>query len=140
SSRASRAGSAPPMRPASATARWRCTWPYNAHTTASDALWAGVPVVTFLGPTFASRVGASLLGAVGLPELVAPDPAGYEALVLGLAADAPRRQALRAHLAAARTGSALFDSRRTTRDLEALYLRMATRHAQGLAPDHLPAN
>ncbi len=114
------------------------TWPYNAHTTASDALWAGVPVVTFPGPTFASRVGASLLGAVGLPELVAPDPAGYEALVLALAADAPRRQALRAHLAAARRDSPLFDSRRTTRDLEGLYLRMATRHAQGLAPDHLP--
>ncbi|MDE2274700.1 MAG: tetratricopeptide repeat protein, partial [Burkholderiales bacterium] len=88
------------------------TWPYNAHTTASDALWAGVPVVTTLGPTFASRVGASLLNAVGLPELVAADRAGYEALVLALAGDAPRRRALRAQLAAARTQAPLFDSRR----------------------------
>jgi predicted O-linked N-acetylglucosamine transferase (SPINDLY family) len=115
------------------------TWPCNAHTTASDALWAGVPIVTQLGETFASRVAASLLHAVGLPELVCRDLAHYERTVLELAADAPRRAALRVRLASAREGSPLFDSLRFTRDIEALYLRMARRHVQAGAPDHLPA-
>ena len=60
--------------------------PYNAHTTASDALWAGLPVLTRLGETFASRVAASLLMAVGLPELIAPDREAYEATAIDLAA------------------------------------------------------
>ncbi|MBS0447530.1 MAG: glycosyltransferase [Proteobacteria bacterium] len=115
------------------------TWPCNAHTTASDALWAGVPIVTLIGETFASRVAASLLHAVGTPELVCTDLAGYERTVLELAADAPRRAMLRERLMAARDTSPLFDSRRFTQDIEALYLRIAERHAQGLAPDHLPA-
>ncbi len=115
------------------------TWPCNAHTTASDALWAAVPIVTLLGETFASRVAASLLNAVGTPELVCRDVAHYEKTVLELAADKPRREALRERLAAARQTSPLFDTERFTRDIEALYLRMASRHAQGLAPDHLAA-
>jgi predicted O-linked N-acetylglucosamine transferase (SPINDLY family) len=115
------------------------TWPCNAHTTASDALWAGVPIVTQQGQTFASRVCASLLHAVGTPELVCDDTTQYEATVRALAADAPRRAALRAHLARARDSAPLFDSERFARDIEALYLRMATRHAQGLPPEHLPA-
>ncbi len=115
------------------------TWPYNAHTTASDALWAGVPVVTMLGQTFASRVGASLLNAVGLPELVCVDIAAYEAQVIALAGDAPRRQALREQLVRARSTAPLFDSHRFTRNLEALFLRMATRQAKGLTPEPLPA-
>lgn len=115
------------------------TWPCTAHTTASDALWAGVPVVTQIGETFAARVAASLLQAVGTPELICTDTAGYEATVLALARDPQRRAALRAHLATARDTAPLFDSERSTRDIEALYLRMALRHAQGLAPDHLLA-
>jgi len=115
------------------------SWPCNAHTTASDALWAGVPIVTMLGETFASRVAASLLHAVGTPELVCRDIAHYEQTVLELAADAPRRETLRARLAEARRSAPLFDTTTFTQDIEALYLRMAERHAQGLAPDHLPA-
>jgi predicted O-linked N-acetylglucosamine transferase (SPINDLY family) len=136
---------APRLAPAEHMARMQLadlfvdTWPCNAHTTASDALWAGVPVVTWAGRTFASRVAASLVHAAGLPELACRDVAHYEETIIALAGDAPRRQAMRAHLVAARTGSPLFDSLRFARDIEALYERMMQRHAQGLAPDHLPA-
>ena len=115
------------------------TWPCNAHTTASDALWAGVPIVTMLGETFASRVAASLLNAVGLPEMVCADVDSYEAMVRRLAIDPARLQALRGTLVQARQSSPLFDTPRFTRDIEALYLRIAQRHVQGLAPDHLEA-
>jgi predicted O-linked N-acetylglucosamine transferase (SPINDLY family) len=113
------------------------SWPCNGHTTASDALWAGVPVVTFSGQTFASRVAASLLHAVGLPELVCTTLADYERLVRELAADAPRRAALRTHLVAARDSAPLFDSDGYTRDFGALLWTMAERWSQGLAPAHL---
>lgn len=115
------------------------SWPCNGHTTASDALWAGVPVVTYSGQSFASRVAASLLHAVDLPELVTHDIAGYTALVRQLAADPARRAALRAQLQATRETAPLFDSARYAQDFSALLWRMAERHAQGLAPDHLPA-
>jgi len=100
------------------------TWPYNAHTTASDALWAGCPVLTFLGETFAGRVAASLLTAVGLPELIAPDVDGYvgQAVALANAGDTLARCRLR--LAATGRASALFDTTASTRALEAAYLRM----------------
>lgn len=114
-------------------------WPCNAHTTAGEALWCGVPVVTLIGPTFAQRVAASLLHAVALPELVCESEAGYDATVRALCADAPRRAALRAHLVAQRTASALFDGARFARDLEALYERMWARAAAGLPPEHLDA-
>ena len=115
------------------------TWPCNAHTTASDALWAGVPIVTHLGQTFASRVGASLLHAVGMPELVCQDLAEYERTVIDLARDPGRRQLLRQRLALARGSSPLFDTTRFTRDIEALYLRMAERHALGLPAEPMAA-
>ncbi|HYQ98906.1 MAG TPA: tetratricopeptide repeat protein, partial [Casimicrobiaceae bacterium] len=115
------------------------TMPYNAHTTASDALWAGVPVVTCLGDTFASRVAASLVRAVGLSELVAADLAAYEALALSLARDPLRLAALRAKLAANRTTAPLFDTPRFARDLEALYVAMIARLRAGSPPDHLLA-
>ncbi|EHR70186.1 putative O-linked N-acetylglucosamine transferase, SPINDLY family [Burkholderiales bacterium JOSHI_001] len=115
------------------------TWPCNAHTTASDALWAAVPVVTFAGRTFASRVAASLNHAVGLDGLICDDVAHYEERIVALAHDRPQRERLREHLAQARSGSALFDSLRFTRDIEALYLRMLDRHDQGLPAAHLPA-
>jgi predicted O-linked N-acetylglucosamine transferase (SPINDLY family) len=113
------------------------TMPYNAHTTASDALWAGVPVVTCLGDTFAGRVAASLVRAVGLSELVAADLAAYEALALALARDPSRLAALRAMLAANRTTAPLFDTRRFACDLEALYAAMIARLRAGAPPDHL---
>jgi predicted O-linked N-acetylglucosamine transferase (SPINDLY family) len=115
------------------------TFPCNAHTTASDLLWAGVPIVTCRGRTFASRVASSLLHAVGTPETVCDDAAGYEALALALATDTPRREALRARVEAARRTSALFSAATLAPRLEALYRRMWARHAAGLPPDHLPA-
>jgi predicted O-linked N-acetylglucosamine transferase (SPINDLY family) len=114
-------------------------WPCNAHTTASEALWVGVPVVTLCGRTFAQRVAASLLHAVQLDELVCADADAYRALVLSLAADAPRRGALRAHLARQARSSALFDGARCARDLEALLLRMWRRALSGAPAQHLPA-
>jgi len=110
------------------------TSPYNAHTTASDALWAGVPLLTCAGDTFASRVAGSLLHAVGLPELVTDSLAAYAALAGTLVADAPRLQALRAKLAQQRLAAPLFDVPAYTRALEALYRQMWQRHCAGLAP------
>jgi predicted O-linked N-acetylglucosamine transferase (SPINDLY family) len=114
------------------------TWPCNAHTTASEALWVGVPPVTLIGETFAQRVAASLLQASGLPDLVCADVAHYERTVLDLAADAERRAALRTRLVAQRAAP-LFDGVRFARDIEALYERMWARTEAGLPPEHLPA-
>lgn len=113
------------------------TLPVNAHTTASDALWCGVPLVTCAGDSFVGRVAASLLHAVGLPELVAADLAGYEAIARELAADRERLAQLKARLRAGRATAPLFDSERTARDLEDLYARMSARWRSGAAPDHL---
>ena len=114
-------------------------WPCNAHTTAGEALWAGVPVVTVPGETFAQRVATSLLHAVQLDELVCSDAAGYHAQVLALARDSARRAAIRTHLVGQRSASTLFDGARFARDIEALYERMWARAAAGYLPDHLPA-
>jgi predicted O-linked N-acetylglucosamine transferase (SPINDLY family) len=100
------------------------TLPYNAHTAASDALWAGLPLLTCTGGTFAGRVAGSLLHAIGLPELVTHSLAEYEALALQLATNPARLAALRARLAANRTTAPLFDTDRFRRQLEAAYLRM----------------
>ncbi|HVF62635.1 MAG TPA: tetratricopeptide repeat protein [Casimicrobiaceae bacterium] len=108
------------------------SWPYNAHTTGSDALWAGCPVVTIAGDTFASRVGASLSLAVGLPELVANDVEDYVNQIVALALDADARARLRDHLAARGRASALFDTERTTRALERAYLAMAEQYRRGV--------
>jgi len=110
------------------------TLPYNAHTTASDALWAGLPLVTCLGEQFDGRVAASLLQAVGLPELVTDELAAYEALALALAKDPARLAQLRARLAANRLSSPLYDTVRFCASLEAAYLCMAEiSRAQGRA-------
>ncbi|THD62036.1 tetratricopeptide repeat protein [Phenylobacterium sp.] len=111
--------------------------PCGAHTTASDALWAGLPLITCRGATFAGRVAASLLTAAGLPDLIVESLADYRALALGLARDAERLGEVRARVAAART-SALFDTPAYVRDLEGLYRRMHERRLRGLPPDHLP--
>ncbi|WP_091741277.1 tetratricopeptide repeat protein [Phenylobacterium immobile] len=103
------------------------TLPYGAHTTASDALWMGLPIVTCLGAAFAGRVGASLCAAAGLDALIAPDLTAYEALALSLARDPERLDTIKAHLAAARTTAPLFDDERYRRGLEAAYEVMWTR-------------
>lgn len=113
------------------------TLPYNAHTTASDALWAGVPVLTCAGDTFASRVAGSLLHAVGLPALVTHSLEDYAALALDLVTAPDRLVALRAQLAAQRLSAPLFDVQSYTRALEALYRGMWERHAAGLPPQAL---
>jgi predicted O-linked N-acetylglucosamine transferase (SPINDLY family) len=96
------------------------TLPYNAHATACDALWAGLPVLTRRGSAFAGRVAASLLTAVGLPELVAETAQEYEALALALARDPARLKSLRDRLSANRATAPLFDTPRLARDLETL--------------------
>jgi predicted O-linked N-acetylglucosamine transferase (SPINDLY family) len=111
------------------------TAPYGAHTTASDALWAGVPVVTCGGPSFASRVAASLVTAAGLPELNRADRDDYEAFAVILARDPAMRSELSRRLIAARETSPLFDVARFTADLERAYKAMSARWRSGLAPE-----
>lgn len=108
------------------------SWPYNAHTTGSDALWAGCPVLTIAGDTFASRVGASLSLAVGLPELVAASVDDYIEQACALALDPDARIRLRQHLAGRGRESVLFDTLRTTRALESAYVAMADQYRRGV--------
>ena len=100
------------------------TLPYGAHTTASDALWCDVPVVTCQGTGFPGRVAASILTAMGLPELITDNAADYESLALALATDAPRLAALKAKITANRKTTALFDTARFTRNMEAAFEKM----------------
>ena len=105
------------------------TWPYNAHTTASDALWAGLPVLTLQRDTFGSRVAASLLQAAGLPELITSSSSAYESLATQLATDRVRLRELRRRLHAQRMVCPLFDTTRFTRDLEHAYLTIWQRRS-----------
>jgi len=111
------------------------SFPYTGHTTTSDALWMGVPVVAMLGEGFAGRVSASLLRAVGLAELVTADAAGYEALALELARNGTRLAGLRRHLEQVRHTAPLFDTPRFTAHLEDAYRMMWARHRTGLPPE-----
>ena len=115
------------------------TWPCNAHTTASEALWAGVPVLTVPGPTFASRVAASLVTAVGLPDLACASEADYVALATGLANEPDTLRGIKTHLDTHRRQLPLFDAERLARDMDALLTRMHDRHVGGLAPLALEA-
>ena len=124
-------------------ARFRCadlfldTLPYNAGTTASDALWAGLPILTCLGKAFAGRVCASILTSIGLPDLITRTPGEYETLAIELA-NQPRKLAdIRDKLKANRHTTRLFDSRRFTRNVEAAYSAMFERYANDLPPDHI---
>ena len=108
--------------------------PCNAHTTTSDALWAGLPVLTCVGETFAGRVAGSLLEAAGLPELVTHSMADYEALALDLAQDRNRLRGYRDRLIAGRNSCALFDSQRYTRNLEQSFETMVTIMRSAEAP------
>lgn len=110
------------------------TTPYNAHTTASDALRMGLPLVTCLGTSFAARVAASLLTALDLPELITPDLAAYEALALALARDPARLHAVRQKLEHRAGSAALFDGDRFRIGVESAYLEMMARHRDGLVP------
>jgi protein O-GlcNAc transferase len=110
------------------------TLPYNAHTTTSDALWVGLPVLTRMGRAFHARVAGSLLHAVGLPELVTRTAQDYEALALKLATQPQELGALRAKLQANRDTAPLFDTDRLRRHLEMAYLTMWQRAEDGLPP------
>src|SRR5216684_1992267 len=131
---------APRQKPPQHLARQRLadlfldTLPVNAHTTASDALWAGLPLVTCSGRSFVARVAGSLLHAVGLDELVTRSLADYERLALALACDPARLAAIRGKLEAARLAAPLFDSERTGRALEAAYREMWEIRRRGEAP------
>ena len=111
------------------------TLPYNAHTTASDAFWMVLPLVTCPGKTFPARVAASLLHAIGLPELVTHSLEEYEALASALARDPARLAAIRAKLLRNRDTEPMFDTARFTRDLESAYTTMWKRQQAGLAPE-----
>ncbi len=111
------------------------TLPVNAHATASDALWAGLPVLTCMGDTFAGRVAASLLQASGLQELVTSSLAEYEEVALALARDPGRLGAIKAELLRSHQFAALFDTARYTRDLECAYMTMWERAQRGAAPE-----
>jgi predicted O-linked N-acetylglucosamine transferase (SPINDLY family) len=110
------------------------TLPYNAHTTACDALFAGLPVLTVMGPSFVGRVAASMLHALGLDELVTQNLAQYEAQALELARDAGRARALRAKLAAHRRTKPLFDTDRFRRSIERAYEEMFDIRRRGEPP------
>ena len=131
---------APSVPPSEHLARHRLadlfidTFVYNAHTTASDALWAGLPVVTLAGTGFASRVAASLLNAAGLPELITHSPEDYEALILDLARTPLKLSRVKEKLAANRLTCALFDTDRFRRHLEQAYETMMARHLAGARP------
>jgi predicted O-linked N-acetylglucosamine transferase (SPINDLY family) len=131
---------APRVKPQDYLARYRLadlfldTLPYNAHTTASDALWMGVPVLSRAGGTFAGRVAGSLLHAIGLPELVVQTGEDYERLALELATQPGRFAAIRAKLAANRRTAPLFDADRFRRHIEAAYGAMWELHQRGDPP------
>jgi predicted O-linked N-acetylglucosamine transferase (SPINDLY family) len=137
---------APPLEPSEHLARLKLanlfldTLPYNAHTTASDSLWTGVPLLTCKGPTFAGRVAASLLHAVGLPELVTESLDDYEQLALKLAREPALLGAMRNRLALRRFTHPLFDSDRFTRHIEAAYATMWETWQRGDPPHSFAVN
>ncbi len=113
------------------------TLPYNAHTTASDALWAGAPILTVLGRTFAGRVAASLLQQLGLPELVCEDEESFIAMATQLGNDREALATLRNHLAQQRTQSSLFDMQGFAADFKRALQAMSARHRIGRKPADL---
>ena len=111
------------------------TLPYNAHATASDALWAGVPVLTVVGTNFPGRVAASLLHAIGMAELAVPSLAAYEERALQLAGNPPELASLKARLVRHLDTTPLFETARFTCNLERAYEAMWDRSQRGLPPD-----
>jgi len=113
------------------------TSPYNAHTTASDALWAGLPVLTMTGESFASRVAASLLTAIGLLELITSSQEHYEALAIELATNPTKLKVIKAKLERNRLTTPLFDTPRFTKHLEEAYTKIYERYHADLPPEHI---
>ena len=113
------------------------TLPYNAHTTASDALWAGLPVLTCMGESFASRVAASLLNAIHLPELITHTLEDYERLAIELATHPSKLAEIRRKLETNRLTTPLFDTELFTKHLEAAYVQIHERYQADLSPDHV---
>lgn len=112
------------------------TWPCNAHTTACDALYAGLPVLTCPGQSFASRVAASMLTSLRLPQLIAPTPEAYEKMAMTFAEQPQLLADIRKKLAEQRRTSPLFQGAEKAHDLETAYQIMLERHASGLPPAH----
>ena len=113
------------------------TLPYNAGVTASDALWAGLPLLTCMGASFASRVAASLLNAIELPELITTTQEQYEATAIELATNPTKLKAIKDKLEKNRLTTALFDTPRFTKHIEAAYTQMYERYQADLPPDHI---
>jgi len=113
------------------------TFPYNAHTTASDALWAGLPIITLMGESFASRVAASLLYAINLPELVTTSQAEYELLAIELATNPLKLNSIKQKLTKNRLTTPLFNAQLFTKNLEAAYMQMYERYMADLSPEHI---
>jgi predicted O-linked N-acetylglucosamine transferase (SPINDLY family) len=110
--------------------------PYNAHTTAADVLWAGVPIITCLGTTWPGRVAASLLSAIGLDDLICETIPEYEALAVKLARGPEQLQTITDRLGQNRLTTPLFHTARFARHMEAAYAEMAARHRRGEPPAH----
>ena len=113
------------------------TLPYNAHTTASDALWAGLPVLTCMGESFASRVAASLLNAIELPELITDTQQEYEALAIGLAKDSDKLKGIRDKLERNRLTTPLFDTNLFTKHIEMAYKQAYVRYFEDTLPEQI---
>jgi predicted O-linked N-acetylglucosamine transferase (SPINDLY family) len=113
------------------------TLPYNAGTTASDALWAGLPVLTRMGDTMAGRMAASVLNAIGLPELIATTPDAYERIAIELAMRPEKIAAIKRKVVENRLSTPLFDTKLFTKHIEAAYIAMHERYQAGLPPTHL---
>jgi predicted O-linked N-acetylglucosamine transferase (SPINDLY family) len=115
------------------------THPYNAGTTASDALWAGLPVLTCPGQSFAARMGSSILQGIGLPELIAQSREEFEQMAIDFAQNPDRLAQVRAKLATNRITGKMFDGRSAADAVEQAYLQMTARHRAGQPPDHIEA-
>ena len=124
-------------------ARYKCcdlfldTIPYNAGTTASDALWVGLPVLTLKGKSFASRVASSILNAIHLPELVTSSQAEYEALAIELAINPQKLLDIKEKLIKNRLTTPLFDTPLFTNNLEAAYNQIMERYWADLIPENI---
>jgi protein O-GlcNAc transferase len=113
------------------------TLPYNAGATASDTLWAGLPILTRIGDTFVGKMAASLLNAIGLPELITTTSEAYEQMAIDLATNPEKLGAIKRKLVENRLTTPLFDTELFTKHIEAAYTAMYQRHQAGLAPDHI---
>ena len=113
------------------------TQPYNAGTTASDALWMGLPVLTLCGNSFPSRMASSLLHALKIPELITLNQDDYESLAIDLAIEPKKLKLIKAKLDNNILTAPLFDSHKFIKNLESVYLKIYDRRLNGLTPDHI---